>query len=177
MFYGSSITQGACVSRPGNDYLSTLARKLDADYINLGFSGNGNAEDTIIDYMASIDASLYAYDYNLYDDRPNRILPPHFSVYERIRNKRPNVPIVFYDKPFYEYDTTYERRRDLIKESYKKALSIGDSLVGFVETEALFGTTDRDFCVADTSHPNDNGAMRMADAFYPVVKELLLKSK
>jgi len=56
VFYGSSITQGACVSRPGNDYVSIIARRLNMDYINLGFSGNGNAEDAMIDYVTSIDA-------------------------------------------------------------------------------------------------------------------------
>ena len=39
LFYGSSITQGACVSRPGNDYVSIVARRYDSDFINLGFSG------------------------------------------------------------------------------------------------------------------------------------------
>ena len=176
VFYGSSITQGACVSRPGNDYLSILSRKLDCDYINLGFSGHGNAENEIIDYMSSIDGSLYAYDYNLYDDRPHRILPPHYSVYERIRKKRPNTPILFYDKPFYEYDTTYERRRKIIRESYLTAKNAGDDLVGIVEAEMLFGNEDRDSCVADSSHPNDLGALRMAYAFLPVVSDLIKKS-
>lgn len=176
VFYGSSITQGACASRPGNDYLSILSRKLDCDYINLGFSGNGNAEDEIIDYMCSIDASLYAYDYNLYDDRPDRILPPHYSVYKRIRKARPNVPILFYDKPFFDLDTTYERRRNIIKESYRTAKNAGDDLVGNVEAEKLFGNEDRDCCVADCSHPNDLGALRMAYAFLPVVSDLIKRS-
>lgn len=176
VFYGSSITQGACVSRPGNDYVSILARRLNCDYINLGFSGNGNAEAQIIDYMTTIDASLYAYDYNLYDDRPKRILPPHYSIYERIRKARPNVPILLYDKPFYEYDTTYERRRDLIRSTYDLGCADKDNLLGVVETTELFGSNERDCCAADPSHPNDLGAMRMADAMYPIVKELIIKS-
>ena len=175
VFYGSSITQGACVSRPGNDYLAILSRMLDADYINLGFSGNGNAENEIINYVGSIDASLFAYDYNLYDNRPKRILPPHLSIYERLRANNPSTPILFHDKPFFEYDTTYKRRRDLIKESYIAAKKMGDELVGLVETEALFGKEERDLCVADQSHPNDLGALRMASAFYPIVKELIDK--
>ena len=39
VFYGSSITQGNCASRPGNSYQSILSRQLNCDYINLGFSG------------------------------------------------------------------------------------------------------------------------------------------
>ena len=40
LFYGSSITQGGCASRPGNAYTSMLCRALDAPQINLGFSGS-----------------------------------------------------------------------------------------------------------------------------------------
>ena len=82
VFYGSSVTQGACVSRPGNDYVSIIARRLDADFINLGFSGNGNAEDRMIEYINTIDAGLFAFDYNYYPTAKGRVLPPHFSIYE-----------------------------------------------------------------------------------------------
>ena len=44
LFYGSSITQGGCASRPGNAYTSMLCRKVDAEQINLGFSGSGRGE-------------------------------------------------------------------------------------------------------------------------------------
>lgn len=177
VFYGSSITQGACVSRPGNDYVSILARRLDCDYINLGFAGNGNAEPEIIDYMTSIDASLYAYDYNLYDTHPERILPPHYSIYERIRKARPDVPVLLYDKPYYECDTTYIRRRDIIRSTYDRVRANNDGLIGIVETAELFGNSSRDCCAVDEFHPNDLGSMRMADAMHPIVKALLTKEK
>ena len=44
VFYGSSITQGGCASRPGNNYCSMLCRAVDAEQINLGFSGCGRGE-------------------------------------------------------------------------------------------------------------------------------------
>ena len=173
VFYGSSITQGACVSRPGNDYLSILSRRIGFDYVNLGFSGSGNAEKEIIDYMLSIDASVYAYDYNLYDSRPERVLPPHTALYERIRNARPTSAVLLYDKPCYEYDTTSERRRNIIYETYKTAKSRGDDKIGFVEAMDMFGCTERDNCTVDTSHPNDLGASRIADAMEPVLRKML----
>ncbi len=40
VFYGSSITQGGCASKPGCSYQSILSRRLQFDYINLGFSGS-----------------------------------------------------------------------------------------------------------------------------------------
>ena len=39
--YGSSITQGACASRPGSSYQSQITRRFDCDHINLGFSAAG----------------------------------------------------------------------------------------------------------------------------------------
>ena len=37
VYYGSSITQGACASRAGTSYQGFISRRLDADFINLGF--------------------------------------------------------------------------------------------------------------------------------------------
>ena len=170
LFYGSSITQGACVSRPGNDYVSILARKLNYDYINLGFSGNGNAEDAMIDYITSIDASMYAFDYNLYPNK-NRILPPHFSIYERIREKHPDSLILLYDKPGCDYEP-YPEREKIIFSTYEKALKLGDKRVCYIPTRELLDEKDRDSCMADIHHPTDLGAMRIADSIYSVVSKM-----
>ena len=42
VYYGTSIAQGGCASRPGMAHTSILGRKLDHPVINLGFSGNGD---------------------------------------------------------------------------------------------------------------------------------------
>ena len=44
IFYGTSITQGACASRPGMAHTNIISRKLDRNVINFGFSGNGRME-------------------------------------------------------------------------------------------------------------------------------------
>ena len=44
LFYGTSITHGACASRPGMVHTAILGRHLDRPVINLGFSGNGRME-------------------------------------------------------------------------------------------------------------------------------------
>lgn len=173
VFYGSSITQGAAVTRPGNDYVSMLARMLSSDYVNLGFSGSGNCEDPIIDYMLSIDATMYAYDYNLYDSRPHRILPDHYELYKKIRNARPDSLILLYDKPYAYRDTTIERRRALIRNTYDRARSEGDDKIFIIDCYDLFGKEDRDSCVVDGDHPSDLGAYRMAQSIYNVIGEAI----
>ena len=44
VFYGTSITQGGCASRPGMVHTAILGRRLDWPVINLGFSGNGTMD-------------------------------------------------------------------------------------------------------------------------------------
>lgn len=58
VYYGSSITQGGCASRPGNSYQAVLSRRLDCDYINLGFSGSALGEDEIAEYISKLDMSV-----------------------------------------------------------------------------------------------------------------------
>src|SRR5690625_586209 len=41
IFYGTSITQGGCASRPGLSYTNIISRRLNQECINLGFFGNG----------------------------------------------------------------------------------------------------------------------------------------
>ena len=54
VFYGSSITQGGCASRPGTCYQAIISRRFNCDYVNLGFSGSGRAEDEMIDYLVNL---------------------------------------------------------------------------------------------------------------------------
>ena len=174
VFYGSSITQGACVSRPGNDYVSVIARRLNADYINLGFSGNGNAEPEMLEYICGIDASLFAFDYNYYASRTDRVLPPHYEIYRRIREAHPDTPILIYDKPGVDYEPD-GYRAEAIRNTYERAVGEGDEKIAYLPAEALLGTRERDFAMVDHSHPNDFGAMCIADALYPLIKSLLEK--
>ena len=174
VFYGSSITQGACASRPGNDYISILSRRLDADVINLGFSGNGNAEPTMLEYLCGLDVGGYVYDYNYYLDRPDRILPPHYDIYRTLRDAHPDVPIVMMDKPASGVfsQRIYEIRNGMIKATYERALSEGDTLVGYIDSKVMMGD-DPAACFVDGDHPNDLGFFRMAEGLYPILNALL----
>ncbi len=64
LFYGSSITQGGCASRPGNAYTSMLCRAVDAPQINLGFSGCGRGEEAMARTIAELDLAAFVMDYD-----------------------------------------------------------------------------------------------------------------
>ena len=64
LFYGSSITEGGCCSKPANAYNALLSRWLDADYYNFGFSGSARGELAMADYITTIEKSVFVMDYD-----------------------------------------------------------------------------------------------------------------
>ena len=62
VFYGTSITQGACASRPGMVYTAILGRHFDRPVVNIGFSGNGRMDAAVGAVLAKIDAAAYVID-------------------------------------------------------------------------------------------------------------------
>jgi hypothetical protein len=173
LFYGSSITQGGCASHPGADHVAKVCRWLDTDYINLGFSGSARAEETMQNYLASLDPSVFVLDYDHNAPNPEHLVATHYPLYEKIRNAHKNTPIIFITRPDFEMDASGADRRAVIYETYCKAKANGDKLVWFIDGETMFGTQDRTDCTVDTCHPNDLGFYRMASTIYPVLKVAL----
>ena len=64
VYYGSSITQGGCATRPGNSYPAIISRKLNLDFVNLGFSGNAKGEPAMAEYITKLDMSCFVFDYD-----------------------------------------------------------------------------------------------------------------
>jgi hypothetical protein len=99
VYYGSSITQGGCASNPGGDCQAVLERRLNADFVNLGFSGNGLGEPALADAIREIDASCIVLDFwgNPSPEQYAAALP---VFADHLREKRPQVPILV-TGPFY----------------------------------------------------------------------------
>lgn len=176
VFYGSSITQGGCASHAGNDYVSLLSRRLDFDFVNLGFSGSAKGEAVMADYLAALKAKVMVLDYDFNSPTVETLQETHYPLYEKIRKAQPNVPILFMTRPNFLYDpSACKPRREVIYQTYLRAKEQGDRNVAFVDGENLLGQEDWDICTVDNCHPNDMGFYRMANAVYPVLKELLGK--
>ena len=172
VFLGSSITQGGCASRPGTAYTEMLSRRLNFDYINLGFSGSCRAEDTMIDYIASLDMSVLVYDYDHNAPTPEHLMETHEKGYLRIREQHPNLPIIMLTAPKWNISPYYATRRDIIRANYERAVARGDKNVYFIDGETLFSICKKDGTVDDT-HPNDLGFFSMAEAIAPILEKLL----
>ena len=171
VFYGSSITQGGCASRPGNDYAAIVARRLDADFINLGFSGNAKGETAMAEYIAGLEMSAFVLDYDHNAPSPEHLEKTLYPFYETVRAKNKDLPIIFVSSP--NAERRFPRYREIVREAYEKAKENGDGKVGYVDGYYLFGEKEREDCTVDACHPNDLGFFRMADAICPAVKKML----
>lgn len=174
VFYGSSITQGGCVSKAGSCYTTLLCRRLDAAELNLGFSGNAKGETAVAQYIASLPMSVFVMDYDHNAPTPEHLRQTHAPFYRIIREAQPDLPIVMVSKPdFDKFPEDSMARRAIIRQTYDEALQSGDKNVYFVDGEIVFGETDRDMCTVDGTHPNDLGFLRMADHLEPLLRSLL----
>ena len=167
VYYGSSITQGGCASKPGNAYQAIIAQHNDVNFINLGFSGSGKAEDAMIKYLSSIPASMFVCDYDHNAPDADHLRATHERLYRAYRKANPETPILFVSKPdFHPYEpeaaSINALRRSIIHETYLKALTEGDPYVDFLDGENLFQGLSRESCTVDGCHPNDLGFFRMA---------------
>lgn len=176
VYYGSSITQGACTSRPGNTYEAMLTRRLDSDHINLGFSGNAKGEAAMAEYIASLDMSVFVCDYDFNALEPQDLEATHYPFYRIVRDKRPELPIIFITRPSKKKLKTITLRREVIKRTYDRAVSEGDKKVYFLNGADFFPFDSNEFTV-DNVHPTDLGFYFMANGIYPLLKEILENEK
>jgi lysophospholipase L1-like esterase len=176
-FYGTSITQGGCASRPGLAYPSILGRRLARPILNLGFSGNGKAEPEVTALLAELDPAVF-----VMDCMPNLRLPDMEQRLEEwveeLRRARPRTPLVLVGNMRFQgepYDTRGARKsraanvilRRVVARLRRRGLGglyvvPGGTLLG----DDFEGTVDG-------GHPNDLGFMRMADALEPVLRRLV----
>ncbi|MBR2375329.1 MAG: hypothetical protein IKA88_03470 [Clostridia bacterium] len=173
LYYGSSITQGGCASRPDNAYQGLIAKWNNIDFINWGMSGSAQAEDPIVDALAKFDVSLFVCDYDHNAPDVEYLKKTHFRLYERYRAANPETPILFISKPDYRYDREDDEARfAVIQQTYRKAKRRGDKNVYLLRGKDLFGDVDRENCMVDGCHPNDLGFYRMAKKIYQKMKQI-----
>ena len=167
LYYGSSITEGACATRPDNSYEAFISRWNNIDFINLGFGGQARGESIMADYLSTVDCSLFVCDYDYNAPDAEHLKNTHYDFYARYRNKRPYVPILFLTKPDIDTNSYGAKERvGIIKNTFLRAKKNGDENVYFLDGKNLFGKSDRVSCTVDGCHPNDLGYYKMAECIY-----------
>ena len=175
VFYGSSITEGGCATLPTNAYTATVARHLDADHVNLGFSGSAQGEPCLADFICTLDMSVFVMDYDHNAPTPDHLRATHEPFFLRVRERHPTLPIVLMTRPQVSPSEDADLRREIVRATYENALTRGDRNVYFIDGGELLGERDRQFCTVDGCHPNDLGFARMAAVVEPVIRKILEK--
>lgn len=174
LFYGSSITEGGIACNVCNGYNAMISRHLDADYYNLGFSGNAKGELEMADFINTIDMSVFIYDYDHNAPTVEHLKRTHEPFFKRIREKNPTLPIVMMTRPCANYGPDEIARREVVKTTYENAVKNGDENVYFIDGELFFkNDPDKELCFIDTIHPNDLGFYRMTQVVEPIIKKIL----
>ncbi len=174
-FYGTSIVQGACASRPGMAYPAIVSRGLELPHLNLGFSGNARTEPEVVRLLAELDPCAY-----VLDPLPNM---NGDIVAERIEHcvvalheARPKTPIVLVESVYYQQPGFVQSRRAPVVAKNRALNDVYRGLVDrvdglhLVSGGALLGADGE--ATVDGVHPNDLGFMRMADKLRPLLARL-----
>jgi hypothetical protein len=167
VFYGTSITQGGCASRPGMAYTNIISRKLGIECLNFGFSGNGRMEKPVAELISGIDASCYVID-GTGNMTPAEVHTNAIPLVEIIRSKHPSTPIIFvectmFEKAFFEDTTKTEinNKNSALRSEFDKMTGMGFRNIYYVDNKDALGT-DHEGTV-DSVHFTDLGFLRFAD--------------
>ncbi len=177
VFYGTSIMQGACASRPGMAQSSIIGRRLERPIINLGFSGNGKMEIEMAQLLAELDPAVYVLDCLPNVDASETKVRTAPLVRE-LRKAHPETPIILVEDRSYADSYWTPSRKDRNESSrrayklqYEKLLSEGVTGLTYVEGNQLLREDGED--TVDGSHPTDLGFMRYADILTPIIQKVL----
>ena len=176
VFYGTSITHGACASRPGMPHPAILGRRLNRPVINLGFSGNGKLESAVGNFLTELDPAVYVLDClpNMVADEVKQRTEP---MVRQLRAAHPTIPIVMTEDRTYSYSWIRQSSRNRndssrreFKAAYQRLLDDGVENLSYVDGDSLLSGDD----TTDGSHPSDLGFFRHAEALEPVLREALV---
>ncbi|WP_414661989.1 SGNH/GDSL hydrolase family protein [Horticoccus sp. 23ND18S-11] len=177
VFYGTSITHGACASRPGMVHTAILGRRFDSPVVNLGFSGNGRMDTAVGDYLVKIDASIYVIDC-LPNMQPAQVTERTVPLVKQLRAAKPNTPIVLVEDRRFTNDWITPAKAKFhtdnhaaLKAAFETLQKEGVKNLYYVPGDALYGTDTEG--ATDASHASDLGFMRQADVMEPILRTAL----
>jgi hypothetical protein len=177
VFYGTSITHGACASRPGMVHTAILGRRLDLPVVNLGFSGNGRMDAAVGELLTRIDAAVYVIDC-LPNMGPADVTLKCVPLVKQLRASKPGTPIVLVEDRRFTNDWItpakskfHDENHAALKQAFDTLQQQGVSNLYYISGDTLYGTDSEG--ATDASHANDLGFMRQADAFEPILRKAL----
>jgi len=168
IFYGTSITQGGCASRPGMAHTNIISRKLDLDCINFGFSGNGRMEQPIAKLISESKPLFYVIECMPNMINTENVTSKTIPLVNTIRENNLEAPIVLVEH-FVPTSSVLDNKKEneirgmnsALKTEYEKMISEGYNNVLYIESENAIG--DDNEGTVDGVHFTDLGFLRYAD--------------
>lgn len=179
VFWGTSILQGGCASRPGMAYPSIIGRRMDWHTMNFGFSGNGRMDPPVTELLAGIDAAAYVIDCcpNM---QPGEVSERTAPLVRTLRKARPKAPIVLVENVQYQEGAflpasraAYVNKNKALRTEYDKLRAEAITDLHYIPCDDLFGHDGE--ATVDGTHATDLGFLRIADAIQPVLEDILGK--
>ena len=179
--YGTSITQGGCASRPGMLFTNILSRKLNREFINLGFSGSGKCEPEMALAIREIDrTALLVVDTDANCPDARWIAEKYPEFIRLYRERYPKIPILLLSRPPFAKDLIEQQKleqrqakRDIIQQVVSHCVENGDKHIYFLDGELLYDPEDFEEYTVDGVHATDLGFYQMADHLLPFFSEIL----
>lgn len=169
VFYGTSITQGGCASRPGMAFTAIVGRQLDRPIINLGFSASGTMGLEMADLLVELDPAMYVLDC-IWNMSPQMVAERVEPFVRRLRQARPNAPILLAeDSSFLNVCPT--EKGHILRTAYEKLKTEGVQHLYLLSSQGMLGVDSEG--TVDGCHPNDLGMMRQANVFIDVLCPIL----
>ncbi|MHC1766187.1 MAG: SGNH/GDSL hydrolase family protein [Verrucomicrobiia bacterium] len=180
VYYGSSITQGGCASNPGGSCQAILERRLDADFVNLGFSGSGLGDPAVAEAICDMHPSCIVLDFwgNPSPVQYAATLPVFVEI---LRGSFPKVPILVTSPFFFPAERISEAvahsqatKRTTARQFVERRRENGDDQIVFVDGLEMLSPEQAEGLV-DGVHCNSLGFYFNALGLEPYLRDALEK--
>lgn len=175
--FGSSYMHGASTSRSGMAVPAQLTRMTGIQILSIACSGNSKLQSYYADALRDADVDAYIFD-SFSNPDAQMINERLFPYIEKIREKKPNTPIIFMSSIWREknnFDTkTYEKEmaKMHMADSLMKIACKKYNDVYFIKSDA--STPDHNHQV-DGTHPDDYGYEVWAKSIRKPIVRILKK--
>ncbi|MDD4293001.1 MAG: SGNH/GDSL hydrolase family protein [Bacteroidales bacterium] len=177
LFYGTSITQGGCATRPGMGYTAILERMTGRETFNLGFSGNGRLDKSMAKTICDINASIVVLD--CLPNCTDKIVRDSAYIFiKMILDKRPATEIFMVENPEFPQTAVDMKMAKELKDEDAEWLKVYEGLrkegykkLHYVQGAGLIGNDNEP--TVDGVHLTDLGFLRFSQELYKHLRKVL----
>jgi lysophospholipase L1-like esterase len=161
-------------------FTSIVGRALDISVVNLGFSGNGQAEPEVAELVAELNPDIFVIDpvANINPSQVEWRIPEFVNI---LREKHPLTPIVLMEciTPTFSHlqggnRSDYSLRNESLKK-VAQPLMTDDKNIYYIHGVNLLGKDNE--ATVDGIHPTDLGFYRIAEVVKSELKKILNRKK